>query len=215
MRYSPSTSDDAVHARHPTDVDEQAWLCQPVLHERQEAVAAGQDLRLALVVGQQPQRIVQAHGPEVLELRRDHRRSSPSLPSARTMGADTARDAENAWTGSEARTSIPGAIVMAAVEAARRRRGVACGRRRVTVPRSTIGPDRRQPRRRFRSNDRPASGCGVNESSGRRSVRFGGAGSPSRCGRRASRSRRSARHVSRDALPGRSSPGSGAGAPRG
>jgi hypothetical protein len=98
---------DAVEAGHAADVDEQARLRQPVFHERQEAVATGQDLGLTPVVGQQPQGVVQAHGPEVLELRRDHRRSSPSLPSARTKGADTALEADHEWTRSEARGPTP------------------------------------------------------------------------------------------------------------
>ena len=57
---------------------------EPVFHEREEAVPAGQVLGLALVVRQQAEGIVEADGPEVLELRR----SSPvlTIPSVGASG---------------------------------------------------------------------------------------------------------------------------------
>ena len=61
---------DALQLRQPADVDESLWLCEPELHERQEAHAAGQDLGLA--VGDRRQRIVEGRRPLVLECRRDH-----------------------------------------------------------------------------------------------------------------------------------------------
>ena len=54
--------DDAVEAGDVAEVDEQARLGQPELDQREQAVAAGQELRLALAVRQDPERLVQAPG---------------------------------------------------------------------------------------------------------------------------------------------------------
>ncbi len=71
--------DDAVQAGDVADVDEQRRLRQSELDQRQEAVAAGQQLRLALPILEDPQRLVQARRTDVVELAGNHalRPSSP------------------------------------------------------------------------------------------------------------------------------------------
>jgi hypothetical protein len=56
----------------PADVDERVGARQAQLEERQQALAAGDDLRPAGHVGQGPQRLVDRSRALVLECRRDH-----------------------------------------------------------------------------------------------------------------------------------------------
>ena len=53
---------DAVEAGHVAQVDEQGRLRQAELDERDEAVAAGQQLGLAFAILEDPQRLVQVPG---------------------------------------------------------------------------------------------------------------------------------------------------------
>ena len=45
-----------------SEVDEQAGLCKPELDQRDQAVAAGEELGLALAVLEDPQRLVEVAG---------------------------------------------------------------------------------------------------------------------------------------------------------
>ena len=71
--------DDAVEAGHVAQVDEQCRLGEAELDQRDEAVAARQELRLALAVLEDRQRLVQVPGTDVVELGWDHR-AGPSSP---------------------------------------------------------------------------------------------------------------------------------------
>ena len=65
--------DDAVEAAHGLEVHQEGRLRQPELDQRQEAVAPGEDLRLALAVAEDPQGLVQDGRTDVFERCRDHR----------------------------------------------------------------------------------------------------------------------------------------------
>ena len=62
---------DPVEPADVAEVDEQAGLGQPELDQRQEAEAAREDLRLALVFLQDPERLAEIGGPHVLERGRE------------------------------------------------------------------------------------------------------------------------------------------------
>ena len=74
--------DDGVHAVDVAQVDEQGRLREPELDQGDEAVAAGEELGLALAVLEDPQRLVQVRRTDVVELAGDHR-ALPSSPLAR------------------------------------------------------------------------------------------------------------------------------------
>jgi hypothetical protein len=82
--------DDPVEAVDVADVDEQARLGEPQLQQWQEAVTARQDLRIALALGQDPQRVVETGRSDVVELTRDHPSSSASGTRTLTLVADAA-----------------------------------------------------------------------------------------------------------------------------
>ena len=87
--------DDAVEAGDVAEVDEERRLGEPELDQRDEAVAAGQELGLAFAVLQDPQRLVQVGRTDVVELAGIIARPSSSLtaawlrPSTRTGTAVT------------------------------------------------------------------------------------------------------------------------------
>src|SRR4029077_7452340 len=63
---------NAGQAGHPRDVDQDLRLAQAKLHERDEAVAAGDEFSLAIGRAELRQRIVERGGAAVIERRRDH-----------------------------------------------------------------------------------------------------------------------------------------------
>jgi hypothetical protein len=63
--------------RHPVDVDHDRRAREPHVHERDQALAAGQHLRLRAVAGQQVERLVERAGRVVLERRRLHNPQPP------------------------------------------------------------------------------------------------------------------------------------------
>ena len=65
--------DDAVEAGDVAQVDEQGRLRQPELDQRDEAVAARQQLGLAFAILEDPQRLVQVRRTDVVELAGNHR----------------------------------------------------------------------------------------------------------------------------------------------
>ena len=83
--------DDLVDAIDVPDVDEQARLGQAQLDQRQQAVAARQDLRLAFPLGQDPERVMESGRPDVVELTRDHPSSFASLVGRRKAGSPKRR----------------------------------------------------------------------------------------------------------------------------
>ena len=81
--------DDAVDPGHVLDVDEDPGLGETEFQQRQEAVAARQDLGLAFVLLQRTQGRIEVRRPDVIELRRDHGRLDLLAPVAgdlRTAG---------------------------------------------------------------------------------------------------------------------------------
>ena len=110
--------DDPVEPVDVADVDEEAGLGQTQLEQRQEAVAAGQDLGLALAFGQDPQRVVETGWSDVVELTRDHPSSSRPIGTL-TLGAEAASrlavrhsdDTPGAAQGFQARPRDPGAAL--------------------------------------------------------------------------------------------------------
>ena len=101
--------DDGVEAADILQVDEQAGLGQPELEERQQAVSAGQELRLALAVGQDLEGVVQVRWTDVIELGRDHRATAllarSASASARRNGLRVDDDRADGRAGRE---RIPG-----------------------------------------------------------------------------------------------------------
>jgi hypothetical protein len=87
--------DDAVETGHVADVDHERRRGKAQLEERQQAVAARQDLGVAGVLAEDAQHLADVPRPGVLELGRDHR--GPSSVAALT-GGDTADAAERAHT---------------------------------------------------------------------------------------------------------------------
>jgi hypothetical protein len=63
---------DVRQVAEAADVDEDGRLGQAQLHERQQAVAAGEELGLVPVLGDQRDRFVGRAGADVVELGRDH-----------------------------------------------------------------------------------------------------------------------------------------------
>jgi hypothetical protein len=61
----------------PPDVDQHRGHGEPQPHERQQRVAAGQQLGVVTVLGQDGDGLVGGRGPPVLERGRDHRAPSP------------------------------------------------------------------------------------------------------------------------------------------
>ena len=61
-------------AGNARDVDQDPGLAQAKLHERNQAVAAGDELAFAIGRAKLGQRIVQRRGPGVFERRSDHER---------------------------------------------------------------------------------------------------------------------------------------------
>ena len=72
---------DAGEIGKPADVDEYAGFGQAQLHHRNEAVAAGEDLRIVAVLGEGREGFVERTRTDVLELARDHACAFP-LPVA-------------------------------------------------------------------------------------------------------------------------------------
>ena len=64
--------DDALELGKPVEIDEDARHREAQVHERYEALAAGQDLGLVAVLAQNLDRLVEAFGGEVLERRGLH-----------------------------------------------------------------------------------------------------------------------------------------------
>ncbi len=65
--------DDAIEPRDVSQVDEEPGLGEAELEQRDEAVAAGEQLRFALALGQYLERLVEISGTHVVELSRNHR----------------------------------------------------------------------------------------------------------------------------------------------
>src|SRR5437763_15550212 len=63
---------DVAQLDEPADVDEHRRRRQPQLHEREQRVAAGQQLGLVAVLAQELDRLLGRAGPYVVERRRDH-----------------------------------------------------------------------------------------------------------------------------------------------
>ena len=68
----PAVLAHAGQAADPPDVDQVLGLGQAQLHHGDEAVAAGEQLRVVFVAGQEPNRLLDARHPMVLEGRRVH-----------------------------------------------------------------------------------------------------------------------------------------------
>ena len=83
--------DDAVEAGDVAQVDEQARLRQAELDEREEAVAAGQELRLAFAILEDPQRLVQVRRTDVVELGGNHRAATLLPARAGAIGRPVLR----------------------------------------------------------------------------------------------------------------------------
>ena len=88
-RSSPSAA-DAGQLVQPADVDQQLGLGQPQLHHRQQRVAAGQQLGVVAVLGQQRQRVLGRLGGDVLERRGDHAVTSAAVSACASAAASTA-----------------------------------------------------------------------------------------------------------------------------
>ena len=80
-------------------------LGEPQLEQRQEAVAARQDLRLAFPLGQDPQRVVETGRSDVVELTRDH----PSSSASGDGDAELVAEAAGAFAGRRLMCDTPGA----------------------------------------------------------------------------------------------------------
>src|SRR4051794_24008406 len=65
--------DDPVEAGHVTQVDEERGLSESQLDQRDEAVTAGEQLRLAFPVREDPERLVEVPWTDVVELAGNHR----------------------------------------------------------------------------------------------------------------------------------------------
>src|SRR4029079_12855929 len=65
--------DDAVEPADRLEVDEDAGLTEPELQERDQAVPAGEELRLAFSLVEDPDRLVEARRTYILEGSRNHR----------------------------------------------------------------------------------------------------------------------------------------------
>ena len=83
--------DDPIEPGHVAEVDQEGRLGQPELDERDEAVAAGQQLGLAFAVLEDPQRLVQVRRTDVVELGGNHR--AATLLPARAGAIRSARPA--------------------------------------------------------------------------------------------------------------------------
>src|SRR5690606_10037234 len=95
------------------DVDDDAGLGQPHVEQRHEALAAGQQLGLVAVLGEQRQRLVDRRGPAVGEGCRLHR--APSRRAA-SIASHTRRGVIGVWqidTPKSCRASVT-ALAMAA-----------------------------------------------------------------------------------------------------
>ncbi len=77
---------DARQPRHAAEVDEQRRRGEPQLHERQQRVAAGEDLGVLAALAEGGQRLVDRGGPDVVELRGDH----DAPPSVGPVGPEPA-----------------------------------------------------------------------------------------------------------------------------
>ena len=93
--------DDAVEAFDIAKVHQERWLSQSELDQRQQAVATGEELRLAFPVLEDPERLVQAARTDIVELAGNHR-AGPSSSSARA-GCD--RPILPGWASSDWRRS--------------------------------------------------------------------------------------------------------------
>ena len=80
---------DEPEIREPSDVDDHLRLCEAELHRRQQAVAAGQELRVIAVPGEQSQRFVERRGPDVVERGGNHF-LAPFFTSLPMTGRDAA-----------------------------------------------------------------------------------------------------------------------------
>ena len=95
-----ATDDDvvAVEPRMPArsvtsfDVDQDRRRRQPQLHERQQRVAAGEELGLVAVLGQRGDGLVDAAGADVVERRRGSSRLRPRCVAHRRAGDDRGDD---------------------------------------------------------------------------------------------------------------------------
>ena len=83
---------DAVEAGDVPQVDEQAGLRQPELDEREQAVAAGEQLGLAFAVLEDPERLVQVPWTDVVELAGNHRAETLLPARAGAMSAHPAAE---------------------------------------------------------------------------------------------------------------------------
>ena len=63
------------------DVDKESRLSQAQLQQGDEAVAAGENLRLSLAVAQDPECLLEVTGPDIVELAGDHR-AAALLPTS-------------------------------------------------------------------------------------------------------------------------------------
>ena len=72
---------DVRQVGQPADVDQHRRRRQPQLHQRQQRVAAGEQLGVVAVLGEQRDRVVGRVGPDVVEQRGNH---FPALAAAST-----------------------------------------------------------------------------------------------------------------------------------
>ena len=84
---------DVVELVEPADVDEHRRGGEAQLHEREERVAAGEDLGLVAVLGEQRQGLVGRAGPDVVERGGDHCCTATFVPPLPVLAA-----ASTDWT---------------------------------------------------------------------------------------------------------------------
>ena len=159
-------ADDVGRGRRRPQVDEHGRLREPQFQEWQQAVAAGQQLRVALAVREDLQRLVQAARTDVVELARNHCAAVP--PPRRVRDSVAHRWGRRAWSDDEraddrrrVRASICGPWRVRAASIRPRRCAVNRGTTRIAprfseaAPGAPAGRGRRPPRRPDFRHDRP------------------------------------------------------------
>ena len=82
---APVLALDPVQTRDLAQVDEQRWRGQPQLHQRQQRVAAGEQLGVLAAVGERPDRAIERVRRDVVELGGDH----PATPPCASIASHT------------------------------------------------------------------------------------------------------------------------------
>ena len=86
---------DVAELGEPADVHQHLGHGQPQLHQRQQGMPAGQELRVIAAVGGQGQGLIHRAGPLIAELRRDQRTCSSltaaAVPAPASLAARMAR----------------------------------------------------------------------------------------------------------------------------